>query len=169
MKVGLNFKKSVMLAGILLLLFGASLAQEQTTIKLTIHDNTEQNYAIEHTGKLWFDNNNLIINVDNSKAPISIPLSSIRKITFDGNGNTIGVNEVDTNKETILIFPNPAISYFDLKTSGTEKLNVRIFNTNGLLVENGTYMDGSRVDISHLTAGIYVIVVNNQSFRLIKQ
>ncbi len=153
----------------LLFLFGAGWAHGQTTVKVMLHDSSEQSYSVEANGKLWFNSNSLVINTDNTGTEITIPLSDIRRITMEGTGGGTGINEVVKSQENIRIYPNPASSYFEVEASGHEKLNVRIFNTNGTLVASDTYTSGSRVNIAHLTTGIYVVVVNNQSFKLIKQ
>lgn len=150
-----------------LFLFGAGLAYGQTPVKVTLLNSSEQFYSVQSTGKLWFDDSNLILNIDEVTVEATIPLSDIRKITFEER-NTSGVSTVVKDTETIRIFPNPASDYFDLVSSDSEKLNVRIFNTNGLQVESGVYESGKRVDVSHLNTGIYVVVVNNQSFKFIK-
>ncbi len=151
-----------------LLLFGAGFLHGQTGVKLNLMDNSELNFTVETSGKLWFDNNHLIINADNVLTQESIPLSNIRKITFVEPGTT-DLSELALHAETILIYPNPANDNFNLLSSCTDKLNVRIFNTNGEQVANGSYESGNSIDISHLNAGLYVIIVNNQSFKLIKQ
>ncbi len=169
MNIYLEYIKSKVFPGTLFLLLSAGWAYGQTEVKVTLLDNTEQTYSVEAAGKLWFNGSNLVVNTDGSATPVSIPLSDIRKITFDGEENTTGVTEVAISKTTINIFPNPADNYFMLKAPDAVKLNVRIFNTNGSQVAGGMYESGGRVDIRHLTPGIYVVVVNDQSFKLIKQ
>lgn len=168
MKVNLKFVKNTVLAGALFFLFGAGFATAQTPVKVTLLDNTEQNYTVESTGKIWFSGSNLVINTDNTLTPTTIPLSNIRKITFDGSGNTSGVKEVTKNKETISIFPNPTNDYFDIEAEGASSLSVYIYNTKGSQVAKGIYKSGERVNVSNLIPGIYVVVINNQSFKLIK-
>lgn len=163
----LKHQKNKALVGALFL-FSAGWAHGQTDVKVTLLNNTEQVYSVEASGKLWFSNSNLIINANDVAAQITIPLSDIRIITFDDN-TTTGISETIKNKETVSIFPNPASDYFDIIASNSTKLNVRIFNTNGAQVASGIYESGKRVDVSRLSAGIYVVVVNNQSFKLIKQ
>lgn len=169
MKVNLTSQRNKVITVALFFLFGVGLTYGQTTVKVTLLDNTEQSYSVEPDGKLWFNNSDLIINPNNLTDPITVSLSDIRKITFKDNENTTGIREVVKTKADIHIFPNPTHNYFDIQSSGTEKLNVHIFNTNGTLVTNGTYVAGNRVDISHLTTGVYIVVINNQSFKLIKQ
>lgn len=107
-----------------------------------------------------------MINVDGVATPVSIPLSTIRTVTFDGS--TTGIANVANDNESIIIFPNPAENYFEVESAGTKKMIVRIFNTAGLQVAEGIYTSGSRIDITSLAKGIYIVVINNQSFKLTK-
>ncbi len=167
MKTTIHFlQKKILLIGMLCML--QSIAFAQTAVYVTTVDGEVEEYVVESDGKLWFSGNNLAIK-DDEIGDILIPLSEIKKLTFQWNGGTIGVDDVAVNKDNILIFPNPAISYFELKSSSEITLNVRIYNTNGGLVLSGVYYNGSKVDVSNFASGIYVVVVNNQSFRLIKQ
>ncbi len=168
MKLNLYLLRTMTLTGMLFFLFYINRAVGQTNVKVTYLDNTEQDYSVNADGKLYFNSSNLIINTDQTTAPTTIPLSVIRKITFDQNGGTSSISEVSQGKADIRIFPNPADNYFELKTSRQDALKVHIYNTNGIVVSSGTYTDGSRVDISSLTTGIYVVVINNQSFKLAK-
>lgn len=165
----LNFQNIKAAVAALIFVFSVAIASGQTTVKVTLLDNSEQNYAVVPDGKLWFDQGQFVINKDNSAAPITIPISTIRKITFGGEGDTSSVHELSNDKTDIRIFPNPANDYFELKTAVSEKLLVRIYNTNGVLVASNTFANGDQVDISQLSLGIYVVVINNQSFKLIKQ
>ncbi|MCZ2101244.1 MAG: T9SS type A sorting domain-containing protein [Chitinophagales bacterium] len=165
----INFQSIKVMAAGFIFVFGAGIVSAQTTVKVTLLDNSEQNYAVVPDGKLWFDQGQFVINKDHDAAPITIPISTIRKITFGGDGDTSSVHELANDKTDIHIFPNPANDYFELKTAVSEKLLVRIYNTNGVLVASNTFANGDRVDISQLSLGIYVVVINNQSFKLIKQ
>ena len=165
----LNLVRSKGFATSLLLLFAAKFASGQTAVKVTFFNQTEQNYLIDSSGKIWFDSNNLIINTTNVAAQTTIPIADIRKITFDGDSTTTGINKVTANNEAISILPNPASNYFKIESSGGKNLDVRIYNTSGAQVASGTYASGNQVDISYLTTGIYVVVINKQSFKLIKQ
>ncbi len=155
-------------AGCLLFLSGLGCVQAQTPIKVTLLDNTEQTYDVDASGKFWYNSNNLVINVNSAAAAVTIPLATIRKITFT-NGNTTGVNDVVNPKASISIYPNPASNYFDIKSSEKTKLDVRVFNTNGKMVLSDIYQNDSRVDIAQLSAGVYIVVINNQSFKIVKQ
>lgn len=140
--------------------------QGQTKIHVTSLDNSVITYPVKSEGKVWFDNGSMWILEDNATNAISIAISSIRKVTLE-EGTTNGQHEIFTNNN-VYIFPNPANTYFDLKAEGQSTVDIRIFDTKGILLVNGIYEDGSRIDISCLEKGTYVVVANSQSFKLIK-
>ncbi|MBW7844703.1 MAG: T9SS type A sorting domain-containing protein [Bacteroidia bacterium] len=153
----------------LFLLLKVEFAIGQTELKVVLLDNTEQAYSIDSTGKLWFNSNNLTININDTIAPINIPLTEIRKITFVKSSVTTGISDVVKQNESISIFPNPTNSYFEVKTTGSKKLYIQIYNTSGSQVLSDVYDNSSKIDVSYLSAGIYTVIINNQTFKLIKQ
>ncbi len=166
MKIHLKTHRSKVVATALFCLFSVGIALGQQSVKVTLQNNSVQVYSVDPDGKLWFNNSTLMINVDGVATPVSIPLSTIRTVTFDGS--TTGIANVANDNESIIIFPNPAENYFEVESAGTKKMIVRIFNTAGLQVAEGIYTSGSRIDITSLAKGIYIVVINNQSFKLTK-
>lgn len=61
------------------------------------------------------------------------------------------------------------VNYFDIVAPNYSKLKISIFDTNGAMLISEIYENEKRVDVSNLSKGIYIVVVNNQSFKLIKQ
>jgi len=80
---------------------------------------------------------------------------------------------VDAKADTVkavIVYPNPANGFVVL--SGIDKGQVSIYNSNGLLVLKDTdYESGTRIDISRLPSGLYVLQIKNddiaESVRLI--
>lgn len=64
------------------------------------------------------------------------------------------------------IYPNPAVNYFNINANGV----LEIYNTNGAKVyRNDNYTANSNIDISNYTKGLYMIVINGNSMKLIKK
>lgn len=74
-----RIKRFVWLSGCLIYFNRAS---AQTGILVTYYNGTEQGFVITNSGKLSFDNQNLLLASDASSLPTTIPVSIIRKITF---------------------------------------------------------------------------------------
>lgn len=82
MEINLNCFKQRSLAFALGLLLFAGRGAAQADIRVTYYNGAEQGYSIAASGKLYFENGNLMVAMNNAAAPVSIPVSIIRKITF---------------------------------------------------------------------------------------
>lgn len=67
-----------------------------------------------------------------------------------------------TQKPVVNVYPNPAINYFNIKTTNTEVVEYTVVNTNGEEVLK-QQLSGSenRVDVSSLPTGSYLVKVKN--------
>lgn len=164
----LKFKKGKILT-IVLFMFYTSFIHGQTLVTITYVNDSNYIYSLSPSGKLWFSSTELIINTSDTNSPIYIPILEIRKITFNDNDPNTESNQIVKNNETISIYPNPTNDYFDIVAPNYSKLKISIFDTNGAMLISEIYENEKRVDVSNLSKGIYIVVVNNQSFKLIKQ
>lgn len=150
------------------LMLSPVLAQAQTPVKVNYNDGTAQFFPVESTGKMYFSNDNLMLSTDATSSPTTIPISLIRAITFEAD-NTTGLNDKESAATSISIYPNPANSYFTIADTKNQKLLLSIFDLNGKQLSAGNFISGDRVAINHLAAGLYIVKINNQQFKLIKQ
>ena len=111
-------------------LFVSYNALAQTNIVINYYTGTQQQYAVEDSGKLFFSNDNLIIKTSLESTEINIPVSIISKITFK---NSLAVEDIKQNREQIIIYPNPATNYFKI-SSKDAKSTLNIYNSAGQLV-----------------------------------
>ena len=150
--------------GILLLLLSAVLLQGQTEVKLTLLDNSETIYSVAAEGKLWFDNGNLLIDEHAGGTNATIPITAIRKITF--KEKTSATRNESLKSEKAPFYPNPVSDYLIFDFAINQKSDFTIYNTNGQIVTSGLSNSNDKVDLSGLQQGIYVLTINNQSFKL---
>jgi len=153
--------------GLLFVTFTGSLFA-QTEIKIHYQNGTEQIYSIEEEGKLYFASEDLVIQPDPGMTETTIPVSIIRKITFT-EGNVTSTKVIASTDPKLKVFPNPANDYIQIEASGKE-LNVSIFDIQGILISSGIYKNNQAVDISKLSAGTYLVQVNdNSTIKFIKK
>jgi hypothetical protein len=76
----------------------------------------------------------------------------------------------------ISVFPNPASGKLNFKwnASGTEYLNVHLYNSIGAEVLRGekikvNSVTENQIDISQLSSGIYMLVIDNGNVRVTKK
>lgn len=83
-----------------------------------------------------------------------------------GSKSGTGITLVD-NEEPFFIFPNPSSG--TIQISGTNRaMNVSILNSLGQVIETRSTNSNSPIDISHLANGVFTLITNNQSFKLLK-
>ncbi|MFA5583888.1 MAG: T9SS type A sorting domain-containing protein [Bacteriovoracaceae bacterium] len=93
-------------------------------------------------------------------------------ILFDGfvvsEAGSVGVEEINEQLQ-LTFYPNPTIDFIQTDKTNIEMLSV--YNLNGALVKQVSM--SSRIDVSDLTTGIYILVAetNNQlsQFKFIKK
>lgn len=95
-----------------------------------------------------------------------------RLMQVDADGKYVYSEILKLNRgslSNIILLPNPAASYFSVNGSTAAKFDVKVYSVAGQLMISGKYSQGEQISVSKLTSGIYVAVVNNQSYKLIKQ
>ncbi|MDI5898973.1 alpha-amylase family glycosyl hydrolase [Flavobacterium yafengii] len=116
---------------------------------------TTQNVAtgFPYTGQWYNLMDNTIITVTNVNDPITIPAGEYR---IYGN-KTASLAIVDYEKTpTVLLYPNPASSYFTLNAATSK---VQIFSITGQLVKtfDANQSEGNQYIISDLNQGFYIV------------
>lgn len=150
--------------GVLLL---SMTAFSQTGVVITYYDNTQQQFNVQTTGKLFFSGDNLQIQIDDTVTqPTSIPVTIIQRITF--------TNNLSTTQQTAAVirlnlFPNPGSEYIQISSADEEILQVKIYNNNGQLLQNGSYFPMQNIDVSNLESGIYWVQVNGATLKFVKR
>lgn len=72
--------------------------------------------------------------------------------------------------EAFMVYPNPANSVINVRGTQAQKLSCHIYTMMGKEVLKQDYWSTSAsIQIAHLPAGAYVLKVNNQSFKVLKQ
>jgi spore coat protein H len=82
-------------------------------------------------------------------------------------GNILSVNSIKISNR-FSIYPNPAMNKIHINSVGElNDKNYKIFNSLGQLVSNGT-IENQQIKIDILDKGIYYIIIDSKSFKLIK-
>ncbi|MBS1573279.1 MAG: T9SS type A sorting domain-containing protein [Bacteroidetes bacterium] len=80
--------------------------------------------------------------------------------------NSLSTQEIKGNSE-ILIYPNPA--HNEISIQGIIKNTpYKLFFSTGQLIQKGIYQPKTTIDISHLEKGIYIIEINSEKLKFIK-
>ncbi len=75
-----------------------------------------------------------------------------------------GIGTPETNHIQLSIFPNPASTFVEIKTSFLNQIqHIQIINSSGLIVDQITVFKGERIDISQLPAGFFNLKITSKN------
>ncbi|MGY5354143.1 T9SS type A sorting domain-containing protein [Wenyingzhuangia sp. IMCC45467] len=101
----------------------------------------------------------------------SINGCNVGEIEFWGTSTTLGINDINTNKQDLVLYPNPSIDNFSVNL-GSETLkntiDIKVYSVLGELVLNKTVkVTSNTLTINHnLNSGIYVVKINGKTTKL---
>lgn len=150
----------------LLVLLVSSLSFAQTGVTVTYYTGSTQDFNISSAGKLYFSSDNLYVQTDGSATPTTIPVSIIRKITFS---TALATPTFGDNRHNIVLYPNPGSDNIKIKADNAGDLKVEIYSLYGQLVKQGIYQSNEDIDISSLSAGLYLVQVNGVTIKFSKK
>ena len=93
----------------------------------------------------------------------------LKQVDADGKYEYSNVLTVKRTKSDIItLLPNPATDYFKINSPTTERLHVQIHSSDGRLMIAGIYTTGEQIAIGRLKPGMYTVIVNEKTYKLIK-
>jgi len=78
-----------------------------------------------------------------------------------------GISNIQTPTTSFNLFPNPTTDFINIESSENETI-FKIFNMNGQLVNDGKFIGKTKINVSDLQSGVYIIQTNNEFHRFIK-
>ena len=107
---------------------------------------------------------------------ISFPVASVqfnyenqilqRNSTVTKDTTILAVN--DSGKDPVKVYPNPVKN--SLSVSGiTKDQQYEIYSMDGKMIKTGTYSSGKTIDVNILTKGVYLLKIENQNLKFIKE
>lgn len=80
--------------------------------------------------------------------------------------NSLALYEKENQNSELIVYPNPCVSSFNIKTNGTKNIDYALFNSNGTQVKGGI-MNGAQtlynVNVETLSQGIYILKTNDNN------
>ena len=134
----------------------------QTKVTLTFQNASTQEIEVSATGKIYFSDNYMYID-DGVSVPYSFAVSDIRKMTF---AEGTGIEDIVT--ETFKVYPNPVHNELYISSNDFQPHSYQLFSTDGRLLLQGESQEGSPINVSDLPTGLYILKVNNSSFKISK-
>ena len=136
---------------------------QNVTLVVTTTNGEEQSFQLPQEGQLYFENGDQLIINDGTGTVATFQLANIQKMVCTE------VTLVEENATSALqLIPNPARDCFFIKNlqSSTE---ARLYAIDGRLVKTFKATEGMMVDISDMVPGMYLLHIDDQTLKMIKQ
>jgi len=148
-------------------LFVCALAMAETSLVVYPMTEQEQATALSSIGHIKLRDDSMFIF---SKTDVLLGqnrLSEVRKVTYEDRG-VIPAQLAENKPSSILVYPNPTQEALVIKNANCKV--ARIFNMNGQLLISAPLYDGSAlVNVSSLSKGTYLLQLNTELVKFIKQ
>lgn len=152
----------------LLVILGINiLPVKSQTVFLDIRKWSGDNQKIElkALNKITFSSNDLVLNYF-SGTNENIATSLIQNIVFS---KATGFKDVNADKSTVLVYPNPSNDFITIKNTPEIEVNITIYSISGIQIMSlQSYSVNEPINISHLNKGIYILKVNNKTLKFTK-
>lgn len=157
-------KRTVSLNLVSLFLFAGVGIQEASARKLltiTLTNGEIHNFEPEKTNLSFANNKNLIIADNDSPETIVFPIEEIDNMFFT---NVTGIEAIDTETYKISVSRHELM----IRCSEPGEATIRIISSAGAEVLSSPFRLNEPVNISGLSSGAYLLIINNQYTKFIK-
>lgn len=117
--------------------------------------------------RITFSNNNLLVNYQSGPVE-TYPLTSLSILSF--KSTVTGVDQSSLSGTRIMmIYPNPVKDVINLVNAPDTEFTASIYRMNGVLVLSTQVISTRKsINVSYLSGGLYLLKVNDQTFKFIK-
>lgn len=92
----------------------------------------------------------------------------LSRYSLSGRRTNVGMASAPTEDKDVRIFPNPVVSTLHFRADDLRNENFRVFSSYGETLFSGRAKDGEiDVDFSSLPAGVYILQLQNHSYRIV--
>jgi len=128
----------------------------------------EYSQAFALIGRLEFSNDSMYLVSTDGQILGRELRADVHKIVFGSDSSTVAIPSVEA-ESSIMIYPNPVQQSLIIKGAQTNE-TIRIFTLTGTIVTTAKVQDElTTIDVSNLPVGQYLVQVNAQIVKLIKQ
>ena len=156
------FKTLMLIALLIGISFHANAQGTNVNLIVTTIDGSEQTFQLDEESQLYFQNGEILVIEDGTDNTVTFELSNIRKLVCS---EVTGTSE--DNESQLQILPNPTRNHFIIRNL-TATCPARMYSLDGRLVKAFQASEGSMVDMSELSQGMYLLHINGQTLKLMK-
>ena len=148
------------------LLFAAIVAKAETSLIVQPLSSDEQAQALSTIGYVKVTPDSLFVYSHSDLLLGKNAIKDIRHIRYGEPNHPTSIDDV--NNTTCRIYPNPTQDMLIIDNSDADK--ALIFDLNGHLLQTTSLFDEkATIDVTSLPQGEYIILLNTQTFKFIKQ
>jgi len=136
----------------------------QTNMSVVLLNGIEEKIPITNIQSLRFINNGLNMYLTSGHNSV-YELSQIKKITFKAISATSNLD----SESYIQVFPNPVRNILFLKNAEQLSGIITIYTVDGRKILEKSYSQNEGLDVSSLSQGVYILMLNNQALKFSKQ
>ncbi len=134
----------------------------QAEVEIQFYNAGSQNFTVSETGKIYFNNGYMMID-EGLCSPYSFLVSDIKKILIS---NPVSIEDIET--ENFTIYPNPATSFLRIHSDSQLQGSYQLYALDGRVVLSGMFQGDETVDLNGVPRGLYLIKVNDRTFKISK-
>lgn len=151
---------------LILMLFVATAMMAETALIIKPLTGREQSNVLAQIGYVKVTQDSLFVFSHSDFLLSKIAIKDVRHIRYGEPNEQQGIDDV--NIATCRVYPNPAMDRLIIENANCEK--VYIFDLNGRLLQTAP-IDGEHtsINVTSLPQGDYLLLLNNQTIKFIKQ
>lgn len=161
----MNKKSRKILEIVFVLLFAnmtMTISAATATQVLVEQEGSIESFIIYDGGKMYFSDNQLILDTLGNGSFMAKPLLSVNKLQFAMvEISSMGTMEVLNSSLSVTTHPNPVVDYMIVRMNQEGPFPYQIYNTNGQVIMQGNVVNGEAIDLSSLAVGVYFIKVED--------
>lgn len=151
-------KTKNLLATLVLMFCTNLMAQEETYQYLTVtYNETETNISLPVVQRISFEDSYLVVTT--TEGTYRFPLSLMNKLTFTESTESPTAIEAMPEQAKGLTFKDGTLA---VKGDGL----LRIYSTNGALVNIANVKEGANISLDNLPAGVYIVRMNDKTIKV---
>lgn len=161
-------KKTINLLFAALIALPLCASADDDGFKIHMNNGMSKEFTFTEVGKIQFNSEGFFV-LDTQKNLLGgFQFDEVAKITFEGITTGLGQTMTDES-ENISIKVDYAGTTLSVSGLNSQKRNtMRLYNVSGNLIMNSSEFNDSQIDISALPEGIYILSVNNTTFKFKK-
>lgn len=160
----MNNQTKILLASAIL--FSAPLARAESEIEVKAPDDGPTVTAPLRVGTVLTLKTDGIEIANEGESLVSLPYSQVMTISF--NTEKVGVGRVEA-ASPLSLRRNPVESRLEIAGHDGSAAQLRVTSLAGQLAVSLDAWKGEPVDVTHLTPGVYILNINNQTLKFIKK